>query len=318
MAFSDDDPMAGGPSGYYNPEFGLMAIQQPEMLVQHLARNGVQPPADFPDDWDHKDAHGVLGAALKDQSRVPSGDPQQPVQTLPQQGNFEERFSDAFRGAPGSAFANKDSPMPIPANPSEEAPGMNQTLSRPSWFPKVGPTEQDPASRFGRWLRGDGATSETPNPGTPAPGTPLPRPRPESASAEPWGGRPHVEPEPTATSDAPSTTGGAPVAAGTSQERPGNLNIEDPSAKAASSTEEKKEAKAKGDKDESWNSFGKALAGISAMKPPTPVFPHPGNIPHPSNQISRSQYPTELLKELSQIGHPAAGAVRLGALLKGR
>ena len=315
MAISDDDPMAGGPSGYYNPEFGIMAIQQPEMFVQHLARNGVNPPADFDPDFDHLDAHKALGASLKDQSRVPQSDGQ--TSGLPQQGSFDERFSDAFRGAPGMSFEDpyKGSlmaPRPPVKSPNDIPPLVTlpkdwgvQPPPPPPAAPPPAPTTADvplprERPRFGKHL------------------TPVDEERAAADSGVPWGGRPHVEPKATAASDAPSTAGGAAVPAGSSQERPGNLNVEDPTAKApaAASTAEKKENK-KSDKSDSWDSFGKALAGIQAMKPPPPVFPHPGNLPHPSNQISRSQYPTELLKELSQIGKPAQ-QLRLGALLKGR
>ena len=312
MALGDDDsggydPMAGGPSGYYNPAFGMMAIQNPEMFVSHLASNGVQPPADFDENFDHIDAHKALGASLKDQDRMPQGLPGMPTE---QQGSFDERFSDSFRGAPGSmrSFAPSGD-MPIPASPSDAAaPPKKSDTPVTDW---LGQTS------IGRALLGPDKGA-TPPPPPPAP--PKMPPKEEKRNAErgePWGGRPHVEPEPTAVADTPATSGGSTVPAGTAQERPGNLNTEDPAAKAQSSATEKKEAKGKSDKDNSWDTFGKALAGLSAIKPPPPVFPHPGNVPHPSNQISRSAYPTELLKEMSQIGRPGT-MVHLGALLKGR
>jgi len=326
-----DDPMAGGTSGYYNPEFGLLAIQQPEMFAQHLASRGIQPPSDFPDDFDHRDAHMLLAQNTKDQSRAPGmgetnqPDPvtgqQPPASALPQQGNFEERFSDAFMGPPGSLRSYTDTsgrpimpganmPVPGPSDmaPKPTSPGPKAAYdapegdSRPSWFPRVGATENDPASRFGRWLRGEGTT----DPGAPSKATEIPPEKPR---------REEKRVEPTPSSDSPATAGGSATPAGGTQEQPGDLNKQDPSAKAAASTEEKKEAR-KGNSDDA---FGKALAGVAAMKPAPPVFPHPATPPHPSNQISRSTLPTELVKELSQIGRPgAANILRLGAALKGR
>jgi hypothetical protein len=131
---------------------------------------------------------------------------------------------------------------------------------------------------------------------------------PAGAAAEPLK---KADEKPTPAADIPATVSGATVPAGSEAEHPGGFNKEDPNAK----TESAKEKKA--DKGNSWDSFGKALAGISAMKTPVPVFPHPGNIPHPSNQLSRSTVPTELLKEMSAIGHPGQ-LLRLGAALKGR
>ena len=306
MALDDNyDQMAGGPSGMFNPAWAgvLLNPDKHDMFMQHMAANGVQPPADFDPDFDHHDARELLGAKL--QGRAPGmGE----ASGIPQQGSFEERFSDAMRGPPGSATPyvgtrtfNSETSMPLPEMPEmPQSPGPEAVYDAPGDVKRPG--------RFPGWLFTGGKPESTAN----IDYSPNPPQR-----QRPFGGRdPDADLPKTATptADSPSTTGGSARPAGTTREEPGDLSTPDPTAKAASSTEEKKEAKGK---DNSWDTFGKALAGISAIKPPTPVFPHPGYIPHPSNQISRSQYPTELLKELSHIGLPA-NTVRLGALLKGR
>lgn len=182
---------------------------------------------------------------------------------------------------------------------------------------------------FGNWIKNlfpsygkpppDTGTAPTPNPDAPfavpvapplpslsttdmkpVPSTPLPTPRPPNA------------PEPTPPSDAPNTAGGAPISEGSSPTQPGRLNTEDPNAKAAADAADRKKAKS----GDSQDSFGKALAGLSAMKPPTPVLPHPGPLPHQANQISRSTLPTELLKEVSQMGRHSHN-LTLGKALRG-
>ncbi len=339
-----DDDFAGGPS-YYNPQFGLMAIQQPDMFVQHLASKGIAPPPDFEEGFTHMDAHAAMS---KDQSRAPSLPSTAPGQpALPQQGSFEERFSDAQQGAPGSArpYTEPMTGVEIPDLPPRPTPTVDPTTGQPIPLPRSRPApepraEERPlpdiprAGEIGRSLLGVGKAAlgvegEEPSrhpvvrffqgkgafPGTQrefqeqraigggktgaaaaetplSPDVPTPRPRPTSAA------------------DTPPTTGTG-IAAGDTSEPPGGLNKKDPNAKTESEKEKKE------DKGDAFDSFGKALAGISSMKTPTPVFPHPGNLPRPSNQISRSTLPTELMKELSQIGHPGQ-LVRLGAALKGR
>jgi hypothetical protein len=311
-----DDDFAGGSTGYYNPQFGLMAIQQPEMFVQHLARNGIKPPEDFPDDFTHEDAHQKLGAALKDQNRAP-GMGEAPG--LPQQGSFDERFSDALKGAPGTqtrsfldAETGQNSEMPstlqrfpptqgldMPPKPIEapkaESPGPKGTYDEPSRHPII------------RFFRGQGS---------------LPGSRAAEEEQRAFGGArrsggtsekplPTVATTPTPAPEAPAAAGGTAEPAGGQEEKPGDLSTPDPSKKTAVASEKKMP------REDSIDSFGKALAGLTALKPPTPVFPHPGAIPHPGSQISRSTVPTEILKELSAIGHPGS-LVRLGAALKGR
>jgi len=300
-----DDDFAGGPS-YYNPSFGLMAIQQPEMFVQHLARNNIQPPPDFEEGFTHMDAHAAMGG--KDQSRAP-GMGEAPG--MPQQGSFDERFSDANRGPPGMPFtapspaSNASMPIPEPPPaPEAKSPGPKAVYDEPG------------RPKFGQFLNpfgiGDkphqgllGETTMRPNVGFPSS---IPGHKSSGAAAEPLK-KPDEKPTPAA--DIPATVSGATVPAGSTEEHPGGLNKEDPSKKTESAKEKKE------DKGDAFDSFGKALAGVSSMKTPVPVFPHPGNLPHPSNQISRSTLPTELMKELSQIGHPGQ-LVRLGAALKGR
>lgn len=283
-----DSSMAGGPTGYYNPAFGVMAIQNPEMFVQHLASKGIQPPADFDEDFTHQDAHAILasntaspGASLKDQSQLPT--------------SFSDRFGAAFPGGgtPDSAMAFA---------PQGKDPAIPEADIEP-WKAPPPPSAAAPPP--------------PPNP-EPTRDVPAPKARPVGSALkgpendEPWGGRPHVDPEPLPPTDAPSTAGGAAVPAGTSQEQPGNLNQKEPSAKNPSVDQTKKSSR-----EGSQDAFGKALAGISAMKAPPVIFPHPGNIPHPSNQISRGTLPTELLKELSNIARPE-NKIRLGMVLKGR
>jgi hypothetical protein len=287
-----DGSMAGGPSGYYNPAFGLMAIQQPEAFVQHLASKGIPPPEDFPDDFTHQDAHQALGSALKDPSRMSQGEPT----------SFSDRFNaangDAQSGLPGNTRAYFD-PIQGEVNATDQpVPSKSQMLEN-SGKPD-GPNM--PLPKLPTRVQAPLVTTPSPKPL----GAAL-----KDANTEPWGGRPHVDPEPLPPGDSPSTAGGSAVPAGGTSEKTGDLNQQEPTPKNQSDKTKKT------GKEDSGDAFGKALAGLSAMKPPTPIFPHPGNLPHPSNQISRSTMPTELLKELSHIGSPG-NIVRLGALLKGR
>lgn len=300
MALGDDtdldSTMAGGGTGYYNPSLGLMAIQQPDMFVQHLARNGIGPPADFPDDFDHEDAHRVLAQHIKDQSRAPGmGEtPQLPASQLPQQGSFDERFNDAFPG-PGSQNVRSYSAMEHVA--PEDVGGPEGPIPTPRPRPAEAPPRPTEPSVMG-------SIAQVPKllPGLVAQ-TAKPKPTSEAL---------HAEPAPTPAPEAASTTGGAAPPAGDTSKPPGGLNEKEPDAKT-SSTAEKKTSKP----GDTIDSFGKALAGVAAMKPPPVNWPHAGPIPHPGSQIARSTTPTEILKELSAIGHPS-GTLRLGAALKGR
>lgn len=353
-----DEDFAGGYSQYYSPETGMMLVDpnQHQMFAQMMAQKGAPVPPDFPDDFTHMDAHGIMQNATKDQSRAPG------VGTgLPQQGSFDERFSDAYRGPPGMPFTapsraggfgqppgatdtlNPKFPAPQgagdepslasrPLSPGPKAvydvPGSMDTLEEararrgPSYGSRsANPDEQGPPQhgvippsaserpRFGQFI----------NPARPGAGFPssVPGPRPIAADTAKAGEAPPLSPDvpsprprPTSAPESPTATG-ATTPEGDTSDKPGGLNKEDPSAKTVSSQEKK------GNKENAWDSFGKALAGVSAMKPPTPVFPHPGNIPHPGTQLSRSTVPSELLKELSSIGRPGT-LLRLGAALKGR
>lgn len=334
-----DDDFAGGFSNYYNPSFGLMAIQQPDMFVQHLARNGVQPPPDFEEGFTHQDAHSLLRG--KDQSRAPGmGESPAVAGGRPQQGSFDERFSDAQGGAPGTALPYTDSGLFAP-RPPQKSPNDIPSITPPSWdTPQTdfagNPVKPPPGKgrpSYDDIPMGKVPTPEARSPGPKAvydepgpvsgrpkfgqflnpirPGVGFPSSIPgasEGAKAEPLK-KPDEKPTPAAA--IPATVSGATTPAGDTSEHPGGLDKEDPNAKTTSEKEKK------GDKAGAWDGFGKALAGISAMKPPQIQFPHPGNIPHPSNQISRSTLPTELMKELSSIGHPGQ-LLRLGAALKGR
>lgn len=363
MALEDgdyDSAMAGGPTGYYNPAFGLLAIQNPEQFVQHLAARGIQPPADFPDNFNHQDAHKALGSSLKDQSRYEN--PNSPL------ANFNERFGAAFQTQPpGDISGQSPGPVPLPedapfSGTGAVPPRVPLPHTRPAGAPKLAPPDDhfagpEPGSfedRFAptHWGRQDqglppsvmaysdpnkvipdaderpweGKPGSTPPPAPSKPpvtfksmpletkplGAALKDPGAGGDSSAPWGGKPFKDADalpdkPTPTADVPSTAGGSAPPAHGKETLTGGLDTKDPNPT-------KKETSKK---DDSIDSFGKALAGLSAMKPPTPIFPHPGNIPHPSNQISRSTVPTELLKELSSIGHPG-NQIRLGALLKGR
>lgn len=368
-----DDDLAGGFSNYYNPAFGLMAIQQPEMFVQHLASRGVPPPADFPADFSHQDAHMLMASADRPQGMTRAQGKGWDALNPQQREELDQYWRD--RGVDPRSFSNRRGPQPLPGQtprqmvPAPEPaqppaapsgttrynfqplnqPGQSVTLpNRDQPSPQPSPSGPIPFADTtsdgsggilsDKWFRnlfptipknsGDISTDAVPNPDAPyappvkpqPPPTPIPpgttpaleRPTSDMTSV-PSTPLPRARPpdEPTPSSDSPSTAGGASVPAGDTSDKPGNLNVEDPNAKAAATSEDKK--KTKGD---SQDSFGKALAGLSAMKPPAPVLPHPGPLPHPSNQISRSTLPTELLKEMSQIGHPSR-SLTLGRALRG-
>src|SRR5260370_17357297 len=220
-----DDDFAGGPS-YYNPSFGLMAIQQPEMFVQHLARNNIQPPPDFEEGFTHMDAHAAMRG--KDQSRAPSLLPTAPGQpSIPQQGSFEERFSDTQRGAPGTPYTEPMKPQPTPEEaPAAKSPGPKAVYDEP----------QRP--KFGQFLYPLGRTpgdKPAPNVGFPSsiPGYKAPA----GAAAEPLK-KPDEKPTPAA--DIPAAVSGATVPAGSTEEHPEGLNKENPSKKTQPTKQNKK------------------------------------------------------------------------------
>lgn len=291
-----DEDMAGGFSDYYNPSFGLMMAQQHQhpMFAQHMAQQGAPIPPDFPEDFDHKDAHKILSQGAKDQSRAPG---MGAASGLPQQGSFEERFTDAFnRNPPGLPYEDPyKGSLTAPRPPVKSPNDIPSLVTPPAW-------DSPPKSFTGKPM----STNQPPEPPKP-----LPPETTEIPSLGPGLGKFLKKPDekPTPAADIPATTGGSTVPAPDTSEKTGGLNKEEPSAKTEGAKEKKK--------DEAWDGFGKALAGISAMKPPAVQFPHPGSIPHPGTQLSRSTGPTELLKELSQMGHPGQ-LVRLGAALKGR
>lgn len=355
-----DDDIAGGFSNYYNPAFGLMAIQQPEMFVQHLAAKGVPPPADFPEDFSHQDAHMLMARNDTANAWKNMSPSQRREAEAVNNGTWRPR-PDMVEGqqAPQPPAASPSAPPPQGAAPPEgttrynfqplnsegqsvtlpnrvrpTTPGLGSQLLPSSLSSYLDPitgqeinapdaaTPEDAARQARPPVNAPPTAPEEPPPGrqgispisggpppikdsTPwstVPSTPLPRPRPLNDGSSPL-----------APGDTASTAGGAPAPEGTTEEQQGGLSQTDPSAKNPSpNSPAPKKAK-----DDSIDSFGKALAGLSAMKTPQAVFPHPGNLPHPSNQISRSTLPTELLKELSSIGHPQQ-SLRLGQAIRGR
>lgn len=337
-----DDDFAGGYSNYYNPSFGLMAIQQPEMFVQHLASKGIQPPADFPSDFTFQDAHTKLAGGPAMPEQLTSPDQKRAWRNLSpaQQKNVADFWNSGDPAALDRAQpqAQAPQPQPPPQNPTPQTPGSTRYNFQPLGGPasSVSFPNRDSGS-LGRNLMSylntdaiDNPTSTYFDPITqqeitaPKAATPedaarqaqppinAPKPAPEwtTTPTEPWGGRANVNPTPTPSPDSPSTAGGSSVAAGGTEEKPGTLNTAEPATPALGEAADKKK------KTDSQDSFGKALAGLSAIKPTPPVLPHPGPLPHQANQIARSTLPTELLKELSQIGKPGAH-LRLGQALKG-
>lgn len=191
MALNPDDPLAGGPSGYYQPEFGMLAIQQPDAFAAHMARMGAPPPTDFPEGFKLEDAHNSLGKSLNPTQMADASS--NPFASM----SPNSRVNDTFHGALGygEEFGGRS------GLPGDELPG--------GIGPSVGQRLRDAAAaREGRppVPAAPASAAEPPfvpqGPMPPPPATPpvVAQPAPPSRSEE--------EPEPPDTSPLKDTAKG--------------------------------------------------------------------------------------------------------------
>jgi hypothetical protein len=308
------------PSASYNPEYGLMAVQNPRAFVQQLAKLGHEPPGDFPEDFKLEDAHKTLGTHLamnmtpqemsdSDFSGRFSG---LPFAATPEQGPDAPR--EPLRPTPAPSWDTAPRPMTLPnvtpppiTLPNVTMPPMavpRVTLPLPSGgdpdIPGAAPEETDPYGGVTKRKVGQGALKTDVGGFEAQKGLRVAAPRAPAVEDTP----------PPATPTSISTSESVPD----TSKKPGGLNVLDPTP--MSPTPQKLETK-KAEASDVPDNFGKALAGLTAIKPAPVQLVHGTPIPHAPNQIARSNLPQALLQQLVQASHPAQKHT-FGELLRGR
>jgi hypothetical protein len=282
MALSQDDDdngvnLAAGPSGYYNPAMGLMMVQQPEAVAAHLASRGIEPPTE-----DYPEGFKVNDAhkSLGQHlaGEVPSTDWHEVGPA--------RAFGNWLRGG-GEAAGGVPMPQPRPLSAPPDPDRIDSAFRVTGYNTKLVPPEED---------------TDLP-PGGIGVDVPMPPSRPSNAPAS------------VKVSDLPTAGGEAGETLPARGEVTDGMNggeVPMPRPRPPEAPQKAKEQKGGGLDD-----FGKALAGLAAMKTPPPQIIHSPAAPHPSTQLTRSNLPQVLLAQMQRSGSPGS-ILRLGEALRGR
>lgn len=289
MAFED---LNGGGASAFDPRMALMMIRNPEMVVQHLASLGHEPPEDLPEGGVRlADAGASLGKALSDSS--PQFPPTNPEVAHPAPGEATGEWPGSSP-APRTYYGQAESTKEFEVSPEAEKrhrKGRAMAESRRNLF--MG--EPEP-----------GGYPKLPD---------IPTPAPESAPAT--GAAPANASQETPGETASTTAEGVPLPQRRPSTADSSIEVTNGDGTKRSAPTDKAAAGGAAKKPDAVDDFARALMGLKAPQYQNPIHVSSPPPPRPSNMLARSTVPQTLMQEISALSHPAT-AFRLGEALRGK